>query len=502
MYRAIVSCDHTGGIGYKNDIPWKKTQSYKIDIKNFKVVTVDSKSQYQNIVIMGRKTWESIPDKYRPLSDRFNIIISRTLHLNNDGLTICKPTLADIKDTIPVSPREKMNIQIFSSIDTCHDWLNKHKDFKNWRKHIRWIIGGSEIYNLYFTRNWISRVSMTKLDRVYECDRYLKNFDELFYNPDKWTLEETHRANHYTIYDTYIVNEDETGYLDLLKNILDNGVDRPDRTGTGTRSIFGTQSRYKMYDSTKDGSIILPLLTTKRVWFKGIFEELMWFLRGQTNSKILEANGVNIWKQNSTREFLDSRGLTNYPEGENGPIYGKQWRKWKCEDGSKIDQLANLIEGLKENPYSRRHILSAWNVGELDKMSLPPCHVLYQFYVTDNTGVDFIINGRQRLSCSMYQRSGDFFLGVPFNIASTALLTLLIATQVNMIPYEIIHSIGDAHVYKNHTEQVKKQLLRKPVQFPRIKIINKKDNIEDYELSDIELTNYVCYPGIKASMAV
>jgi thymidylate synthase len=187
--------------------------------------------------------------------------------------------------------------------------------------------------------------------------------------------------------------------------------------------------------------------------------------------------------------------LTDYPVGENGPIYGKQWRSWKCSDGKKIDQIANLIKNLVDDPYSRRHIISAWNVGELDDMSLPPCHILYQFYVSESNNI-------KRLSCHMFQRSCDMFLGCPFNIASMALLTLLIATQVSMVPYEIIHSISDAHIYKNHIGQVKKQLLRKPMRFPKIKVINKKKDICEYNIDDIVLTDYVCHSGLKAEMAV
>ena len=334
---------------------------------------------------------------------------------------------------------------------------------------------------------------MTRLHKSYNCDIFFPKYDK-----SSFVLKRKIEATNNIFYYIYN-NKEESELLNFMKNILKNGNHRPDRTSTGTISLFGNTLKYNMLPLTstheENDTYILPMITSKKMWFKGIAEELLWFLRGETNSKILEDKGINIWKGNSTREFLDSRGL-NYPEGENGPIYGYQWRK-----ANGIDQISNIIEGLKKDPFSRRHILSAWNVSELDKMSLVPCHVMYQFYVEEKMDSDsFKI--QKYLSCSMYQRSGDMFLGVPFNITSTCLLTLLIAHQVGMKPYNIIHTIGDAHIYNNHVEQVIQQLKRNTLPFPRIKIINTKENIEEYTLKDLQLIDYIYHPSIKAKMAV
>ena len=458
MYKAIVSCDISGGIGYNNKIPWEGSLGHKIDILHFKKTTKNS------IVIMGRKTWESIPKRNRPLSNRHNIIITRR---NN---------IAPSKD-----------VSIFNSIEECDKWLNSHGIFRDWISYTRWVIGGSDIYSLYFRKDWVREVLLSRFSSKHRNDKKLHNMRDLISNKNKWESEIIANNEYFTLFRIRRLNSDELAYHYLLKKIVNFGSAREDRTNTGTLSLFGEQLRYNMFHTEY---IIFPLFTSKRVWFKGIFEELMWFLRGETNSKILEKKGINIWKGNSSRKFLDSRGL-DYPEGENGPIYGKQWRSWN----GRIDQIETLIEGLKKNPYSRRHIISAWNVEDLDKMSLPPCHVLYQFYVK-------IANGEKTLSCQMYQRSGDMFLGVPFNVASTALLTLLIADAVGMKPYEIIHTIGDAHIYTNHIEQVKKMVSRTPLKFPRIRIKNRREKIENYMINDIEILDYISYPSIKAPMAI
>lgn len=266
-------------------------------------------------------------------------------------------------------------------------------------------------------------------------------------------------------------------YLDLLKDIIDNGVDRPDRTGTGTRSVFGRQMRF-------DLSKGFPCLTTKKLHLRSIIYELLWFLKGDTNVKYLHDNNVTIWD-----EWADANG-------DLGPIYGHQWRHWPSPSGP-IDQMSKVLESLKSNPDSRRHIVSAWNVTEVDKMALPPCHCLFQFYV-GGTGP----SGKRRLSCQLYQRSADMFLGVPFNIASYALLTMMIAQVCGYEPGEFIHTFGDLHLYRNHFEQANLQLSREPRALPIMQLNPEITGLFKFDFTDFTLLNYDPHPAIKAPIAV
>ena len=261
-------------------------------------------------------------------------------------------------------------------------------------------------------------------------------------------------------------------YLNLLETILQEGTKKEDRTGTGTISRFGHQMRF-------DLSKGFPMVTTKKLHLKSIIHELLWFLAGDTNVKYLQENGVRIWN-----EWADENG-------DLGHIYGYQWRSWPTPNGKHIDQISNVIDSIQNKPDSRRHIVSAWNVGELDKMNLPPCHILFQFYVADG-----------KLSCQLYQRSADVFLGVPFNIASYALLTLMMAQVTNLKPGDFVHTFGDAHIYTNHLEQVKLQLTRSPFDLPTIKINPDVKNIFDFKYDDFELLNYQAHPHIKGIVAV
>ena len=263
----------------------------------------------------------------------------------------------------------------------------------------------------------------------------------------------------------------EWQYLNLLRDILDNGVRRDDRTGTGTLGVFGRQIRF-------DLSKGFPLLTTKKLHTRSIFIELLWFLRGDTNIGWLKDNGVGIWD-----EWADANG-------DLGPVYGKQWRSWAAPNGQSIDQIQKLIHGLKTNPNSRRHIVSAWNPADVDDMALPPCHCLFQFFVADG-----------KLSCQLYQRSADVFLGVPFNIASYALLTLMLAQVVGLEPGDFVHTFGDAHLYLNHLEQAELQLTRQPLPLPALTVAPKSD-LFAYELSDFVLSDYTPWPHIKAAVAI
>ncbi len=263
----------------------------------------------------------------------------------------------------------------------------------------------------------------------------------------------------------------EWQYLNLLRDILDNGVRRDDRTGTGTLGVFGRQMRF-------DLSKGFPLLTTKKLHTRSIFIELLWFLRGETNIAWLKDNGVSIWD-----EWADTNG-------DLGPVYGKQWRSWAAPNGASIDQIQKLVHGLKTNPNSRRHIVSAWNPADVDDMALPPCHCLFQFFVADG-----------KLSCQLYQRSADVFLGVPFNIASYALLTHMLARVVGLEPGDFVHTFGDAHLYLNHLEQAELQLSRAPLPLPTLTVAD-KDDLFGFELSDFVVNDYQSWPHIKAAVAV
>jgi thymidylate synthase len=264
----------------------------------------------------------------------------------------------------------------------------------------------------------------------------------------------------------------DAAYLALLRDILENGVDRPDRTGVGTRGVFGRQMRF-------DLSAGFPLLTTKKVHLKSIILELLWFLRGESNVRWLQERGVTIWD-----EWADENG-------DLGPVYGKQWRSWETRDGRVIDQIANVVESIKKNPASRRHIVSAWNPAEVDQMALPPCHCLFQFHVAEG-----------RLSCQLYQRSADVFLGVPFNIASYALLTQMMAQVTGLEAGDFVHTFGDAHLYLNHFDQAKTQLAREAFPAPRMKLNAAVRDIFGFGYEDFELVGYQAHPGIKAPIAV
>lgn len=261
-------------------------------------------------------------------------------------------------------------------------------------------------------------------------------------------------------------------YLELLNHVMTNGVEKGDRTGTGTVSVFGYQMRFDLQDG-------FPMLTTKKLHLKSIIHELLWFLRGETNVDYLNKHGVSIWN-----EWADENG-------ELGPVYGSQWRSWQNANGESIDQITQVIEDLKENPLSRRHIVSAWNVGELDNMALPPCHAFFQFYVAQNT-----------LSCQLYQRSADVFLGVPFNIASYALLLQMVAQVTGYKAGEFVHTFGDVHLYNNHIEQAKIQLTRSPYALPKMNINPEVKSIFDFKFKDFELQDYKCHEHIAAPVAV
>jgi len=261
-------------------------------------------------------------------------------------------------------------------------------------------------------------------------------------------------------------------YLDLLQHVMDNGTDRMDRTGTGTRGVFGYQMRFNLSDG-------FPMVTTKKLHRKSIIHELIWFLAGDTNIKYLQDNGVRIWD-----EWADE-------DGDLGPVYGKQWRRWEGPDGAVIDQVDKVVEAIKANPYSRRHIVSAWNPADVDDMALPPCHCIFQFHVADG-----------KLSCQLYQRSADIFLGVPFNIASYALLTHMMAQICGLEVGDFVHTFGDAHIYSNHFEQVEEQMSRAPMPLPRLKLNKEVKSLYDFTYNDVKILGYKSHPHIAGKVAV
>lgn len=267
-------------------------------------------------------------------------------------------------------------------------------------------------------------------------------------------------------------------YLDLLSHVMENGADRMDRTGTGTRGVFGYQMRFDLADG-------FPMVTTKKLHKKSIIHELLWFLAGDTNIKYLQDNGVRIWD-----EWADE-------SGDLGPVYGKQWRRWEGPEDSLIDQVSNIVAAIQTNPYSRRHIISAWNPADVDNMALPPCHCLFQFFVAPSKD-----GGRDKLSCQLYQRSADIFLGVPFNIASYALLTHMVAQICDLDVGDFVHSFGDAHIYHNHFEQVRLQLTREPKPLPKLKINPDVKNLFDFKYEDFKILGYKPHPHIAGKVAV
>lgn len=450
-FSIIVAYDkETRGIGFQGTIPWKSRD----DMKHFAKTT---RGNGNNAIVMGRVTWDSL-DK-TPLPGRTNIVISRS------QLEV---------------PEE---VILFNDVEACVKALSSHIFYEE-----IFVIGGSQIYEAFLKMDIVSSVYTT--DIVSSDHMYDTFFPDLigFEVDDGWGYEIPPTC----FFRRYTKHTEEKQYMEMCSYILKNGNSKLDRTGTGTLSTFGQSMRF----SLKGGKI--PLLTTKRMFIRGIFEELNWFISGNTNSKLLEDKGVNIWKGNTSRKFLDDNGFHDREEGSIGPSYSHQWRhagadyKGCNEDytGQGVDQLQRCIDLIKNNPDSRRIILNSWNVNQLDEMTLVPCHILAQFYCNDG-----------KLSISMYQRSCDVGLGLAFNIASYSILLHMICHITNMEPDEFVYFIGDAHIYKNHVSPIKEQLKRTPRGFPTLEIIRKIDNIEDFKYEDFSLHGYFPYPSIKMAMS-
>ncbi|KAI9127635.1 hypothetical protein K1719_000628 [Acacia pycnantha] len=503
-YQVVVAATRDMGIGKDGKLPWRLPG----DLKFFKEITsMTSDPGKKNAVIMGRKTWESIPLENRPLPGRLNVVLTRSGSFDiatAENVVICG-SMSSALELLAASPY-------------C---LSIEKVF---------VIGGGQIFREALNAPACEAVHITEIETNIECDTFMPPIDSSVFQPwySSFPRVESNIRYCFTTYvrvrssitESLSQNSDqncdtrsdsskfevknfsflpkmiferheENIYLNLVQEIISEGTAKDDRTGTGTFSKFGCQMRFNLRRS-------FPLLTTKKVFWRGVVEELLWFISGSTNAKVLLEKGIHIWDGNASREYLDSVGLSEREEGDLGPVYGFQWRHFGAKytdmhadySGKGFDQLLDVTNKIKLNPDDRRIILSAWNPVDLKLMALPPCHMFAQFYVA---------NGE--LSCQMYQRSADMGLGVPFNIASYALLTCMIARVCDLVPGDFVHVIGDAHVYRNHVRPLQEQLRNLPKPFPILKINPKKD-IDSFVASDFELIGYDPYQKIEMKMAV
>ncbi|KAA8536086.1 hypothetical protein F0562_028564 [Nyssa sinensis] len=489
-YQVVVATTRDMGIGKDGKLPWRLPS----DLKFFKDVTVTTSDPVKkNAVIMGRKTWESIPLEHRPLSGRLNVVLTRSGSFDiatAENVVICG-SMASALELLAASP-------YCLSIDKV------------------FVIGGGQILREALNAPGCDAIHITEIETDIECDTFIPAVDASVFQPwySSFPLVENNIRYSFTTYvrvrnpideplgqtnglmsengsdsakfevkkfsflpKMIFEKHEEYLYLRLVQDIISNGAHKDDRTGTGTLSKFGCQMRFNLRKS-------FPLLTTKKVFWRGVVEELLWFISGSTNAKVLQEKGIHIWDGNASRDYLDSIGLVDREESDLGPIYGFQWRHFGARytdmhadyTGQGFDQLLDVIGKIKNTPDDRRIILSAWNPSDLKLMALPPCHMFAQFYVA---------NGE--LSCQMYQRSADMGLGVPFNIASYSLLTCMIAHVCDLVPGDFVHVIGDAHVYSTHVRSLHEQLRKLPKPFPILKINPQKKDIDSFEAADFEL---------------
>jgi len=469
-----------------------------------KVTTAAASDGRQNAVIMGRKTWDSIPAKFRPLPGRLNVVLT--------SAAADASFVSSYPEGVLVAP----------SVASAVTMLGGRSDVAE-----VFVIGGAAAYKEAMAMPACVRLFMTRVAKDFECDVFFPQVDETF-QPVHVSSTCSHNgiAYDFVVYERSAAKDEDkaTGgyaastsemvlqpsaalaaaggagkflheeyqYLQAIEQIIEKGVHQEDRTGVGTRSMFGQMMRFDLRKS-------FPLLTTKRVFWRGVVEELLWFVKGDTNANHLTEKGVRIWEANGSKEFLEKRGLGHREEGDLGPVYGFQWRHFGAKyvdmhtdyTAQGVDQLAECIRKIKEDPTDRRILLSAWNPADLHLMALPPCHMFCQFYVA---------NGE--LSCLMYQRSCDMGLGVPFNIASYSLLTLMMAQVCGLKPGEFVHTMGNAHVYQNHVEPLKTQLQRTPRPFPTLKVNPEVKDIDGFQASDFELIGYNPLGKIAMEMAV
>lgn len=475
-FSIVVATDKNNGISRNDTIPWFGTEWGKKDLRFFKdLTTITNDKSKQNVVIMGRKTWDSLPNK--PLKNRVNIILSKHTQSNiSMGILTSSPTIY-------------MN-DLSKALDWCKQQVNIEKVF---------VIGGEQVYNMALYHPLIKYVYMTVIPEVYNCDKFftvkhfvgISRYHEITNGPTTFL---------YTLANKY-----EQEYLNLLKYLLNQPL-RPNRTGVKTYSSFGHQLKFSLYnEETKQ--IVLPAISCRRIPLKTVFHELVWFLSGKDNIDYLTKNNVHIWDGNTTREFLDSRGLHDYAVGDTGPIYGVQWRNWNNEG---IDQIRQVINMIKTDPWSRRLLVSAWNLDQLDKMCLPPCHYGFQFFV-DTNSID--LEKPKYLDCMVNLRSNDMYHGNPFNISSYSFLTIIIAQITGLIPRNLIMNLGDTHIYETHVEAVKTMLQREPrSNFPTLELSerllsDKNLDIDDfvtgkYTFEDFKVKDYYPHRNIKMDMVV
>ena len=542
------------GIGHQNGLPWNIKKDMNRFVSITKSVPQDDNIKYINSVIMGRTTWESIPEKFRPLKERFNIIITNT-PVESDNpfvkfvkwdelkITIANFKWAKIKDnngkiyqlcnnfiiggeSIYYQAMSQLTINtIFSTeiyskfecdttfpvIDTnkfklkkCSSFINENNIYfrfmnyqnKTLRLNADNLLNiGNNIEALEISdENTINQESETFTENLNQNDNLANNDDSNKEN-SKYNNENDYDENRYDE-NCYYVNQEEENYLNLMLDIVQNGVERNDRTGTGTISLFATQLKYDLSDT-------FPISTTKKMFFRAIFEELMLYLRGYTNNKILQDKGIHIWDGNTTRAFLDQRGLTDYPEGDMGETYGFNFRHFggqykDCHQdysGQGFDQLQSVIDQIKNNPESRRIIINLWNPDGNQRAALPSCLCKYQFYVDTQ---------RSKLHLQIYIRSSDYFLAYNWNTCTGAIFVHLICNLegINLTPGTLTVVTGDTHIYKNHLKQVSENLTRRPYPFPKLLIKNKQKDITKFEFTDLELLGYRSHSRIAADMAV
>ena len=475
----VALCRKNNGIGLNNSIPWH----IKDDLKQFKKITTHINSDntiIKNVVIMGRKTWDSIPEKFKPLSDRINIIITKNV------------IESKYKDTY-----------FFNNYDSIFRFIAS--------KNINeiFIIGGSQIYEHFLSHDLVDKLYITEIYNEFECDRFFPSIDQTKFkitNVSNFKKENDIHFRYITYNNinnikdnqhlTFWKNKEEELYLQTLNKIISEGIETNDRTGVGTYSIFGEKFEYDISDT-------IPALTTKRIFFRGIFEELMLYISGKTDNSILNEKNIHIWDGNTTREFLDKRNLSHYPENDMGETYGFNFRHYgetykTCKDdytNKGFDQLSYVIDLIKHNPNSRRIIINLWNPATMHKAALPACLCFYQFYVDTKN---------KKLNLQIYIRSSDFFLANNWNTVTGALLVYMICNlkDVHLTPGILKLITGDTHIYSNHLTQVKENLKRTPKPFPKLIIKETKETIEDYCFEDFKLIGYYPDKNINAPMAV
>lgn len=472
----VVAVDMLNGFSKNNMIPW----NFKEDLKYFQKIT------HNTNVIMGRKTWDTLPQKHKPLKNRNNIIVSSTMTYTSD--------------------KDKDKYQIARSFDDALNICDKSKPI--------FAIGGKSIYESAIDSSILDKLYITNINKDYQCDNRFPFHKLDNYNYTKLSSRLSQNEDHkyllnYEILQVdskkYNTNIEEGNYLNNLRNIYLHGNYRSTRNGN-TYSLFNNSCDLE-FDLE---NYRLPLLTTKKMYWKGIFEELKFFIRGKTNTNLLKDKGVNIWNANTTREFLDDNDLDHYDVGDMGPMYGFQWRHYGAEykgmnhdyTNEGFDQLSNVIQTILKDPHNRRIMMTTFDPSKVKESVLAPCHsLIIQFYVNDD----------HRLSMKMYQRSADYFLGVPFNITSSALLLMIISKLTNLKPGRLYITFGDVHIYEEHIDQVKKQINRDPYEFPTIDMSSLKDTISAYQIlnqmeniqfENFSLINYKCHGKLSAVMKV